>query len=313
MNVTESDRYRTVSESLYRQIVGGRTFPDVEGPAIDPDLLEWLHWAREIRGHAENTCRVRFDLLLRLHTFVGIPLRQVQPGHLLAFERLAIAGRSTETRRAYACHLRAFFRWAVQMGVMSSDPSRMLTVPRVPRHLPRPIEEDDLALALRAARPKMRAILTLAAYAGLRCVEIAGLDWSDLRREDGGAYLHVRHGKGAKERTVEVGEAVIRALQAYGIKRRGAMFLGMDGGRAEAKTISRSGNRYLAAHGIPATMHQLRHRYGTKAYQLSRDLRMVQEQMGHASPQTTAGYARPSPEAAARMVARLDELVGGGS
>ena len=60
-------------------------------------------------------------------------------------------------------------------------------------------------------------------------------------------------------------------------------------------------------------MHQLRHRYGTMAYQLSRDLRMVQEQMGHASTITTAGYTRPSAEAAARMVAAMDGLVVGGA
>jgi integrase/recombinase XerC len=274
----------------------------------DADLLEWLHWSREIRGLSDNTTRVRFDLLVRLHTFLGHPLREARPGQLLAFERLAMAGRATETRRAYACHIRAFYRWAVHTGIVSSDPSTMLTVPRVPRHLPRPIDEADLALALAAARPKMRAVLTLAAYAGLRCIEIAGLDWSDLRREGDGAYLHVRHGKGSKERTVEIGTTVIKALQAYGIKRRGAMFLGLDGARADAKSISRSGNRYLAAHSIPATMHQLRHRYGTIAYQISRDLRMVQEQLGHSSPQTTAGYARPSPEAAARMVAAMDDL-----
>lgn len=278
----------------------------------DLDLLSYCHWARSIRGLSDTTIRVRLDLLQRLHTYAGKPLRELQPGHLLAFERLAIAGRAAETRRAYVCHIRAFYRWCLTTGLVTEDPSTLLTLPVIPRRLPRPIDEDDLAIALTLARPKMRAMLTLAGYAGLRCVEIAGLDWSDLRRSEDGAFIHVRKGKGAKERTVEIGTTVVGALQAYGIRRRGAMFLGHDGRQISPKSVSRAGNRYLASRGIEATMHQLRHRYGTRMFQVSRDLRMVQEQMGHASPQTTAGYTRPSADSAARAVMLLDQESRGG-
>jgi integrase len=249
------------------------------------------------------------DFLHRLSKFVGIPLREVEPHHLLSFERLAIAGRAPESRRSYACHIRAFYRWARQSGIVEHDPAEVLTLPSVPRRLPRPIDEYDLAIALQAARPKMRAMITLAAWAGLRCQEIALMDWADVYREpDGSAFLHVRYGKGQKERRVEIGQVVVQALQAYGMRRRGAMFLGLDGRQIDPKSVSRSINRFLAANGIEATAHQLRHRYGTMAYAVSRDLRMVQEMLGHASPQTTAGYTRPSREAATRMVAELDAL-----
>lgn len=275
----------------------------------DTDVIDYSYWASNIRGLAETTIRVRVDLLDRLHEYIGIPLRDAEPGHLLRFERAAIAGRAPETRRAYVCHLRAFYRWALSAGRITEDPSTLLTLPVVPRHLPRPIDEDDLAMALAAARPKMRAILTLAAYAGLRCVEIAGLDWSDLRREeDGTTLIHVRYGKGNKDRMVEVGQVVLRALHGHGMRRRGPMFYGADGRPLDARSISSSGNRFLARHGVEATMHQLRHRYGTRAYELSRDLRLVQEMLGHASPQTTAGYTRLSREAAGAMVAALDQL-----
>lgn len=283
---------------------------DMQGFGYDPDLLEYAHWASNVRGLSPNTVRVRLDLLQRLHVFLGIPLREAEPGHLLRFERVAIAGRAPESRRTYACHLRAFYRWALQTGIVTDDPAAMLTLPRIPRHLPRPISEEDLAIALAAARPKMRAMLTLAAYAGLRSQEIAGLDWEDLRREsDGSMFLHIRHAKGDKDRRVEIGQVVERALQAYGIKRRGPMFLGADGARMDPRSVSGGANKHLARNGVEATMHQLRHRFGTIAYQLTRDLRLVQEQLGHSSPATTQVYTRPSAEAAARMVAALDALV----
>lgn len=276
--------------------------------AIDSDVIDYTHWARNIKGLADTTLRVRWDVLARLHAYIDTPLRDAAPGQLLRFEQAAISGRAPETRRAYCCHIRAFYRWAMQTGIVTTDPSTMLTLPRVPKHLPRPIAEDDLAIAVAAAKPKMRAILTLAGWAGLRCVEIAALDWSDLQREqDGSSFLRVQ-GKGGKERTVEIGETVLRALRGLGIKRRGPVFIGQDGGRMSAHSVSYVANRYLATQGVPATMHQLRHRYGTVAYQLSRDIRLVQNQMGHASPNTTAGYTRVSSEAAAAMVAAMDAL-----
>lgn len=276
---------------------------------FDADLVAYVHWALHLKGLSENTIRVRVPLLQRLHLFLGFPLRDAQPGHLLRFERLAIAGRSPETRRSYVVTIRAFYRWCLTTGILSDDPSTLLTIPVVPKHLPRPISEDDLALALGAARPKMRAILVLAAYAGLRAIEISGLEWTDVHREqDGTMYIHVRRGKGKKERNVEVGETVIKALQAHGFRRRGPIFLGSNGGAMDARSVSRSCNRFLEHHGIDATLHQLRHRFGTVGYQLTRDLRLIQEQMGHSSPQTTAGYSRVSADAARRLVMALDAL-----
>lgn len=277
-------------------------------PGIDADAIDYMHWAKNIAGLADTTLRVRWDVLSRLASYSDRPLRTLEPGHLLAFERVAIAGRAAETRRAYACHIRAFYRWALRAGLIDHDPSTVLTIPRVPRHLPRPISEDDLTRALADARPKMRLILILGAYAGLRCVEIAGLDWTDLRYSSGESCLHVRHAKGGQERVVDIGETVITALRAYGIRRRGPMFVGADGRKMNPHSISASGNRYLHEHGIDATMHRLRHRYGTVGYQLSKDLRMLQEQMGHRSPNSTAIYTRASAEAAAAMVSAMDAL-----
>lgn len=270
--------------------------------------MDFLHWAKNLRGLSRNTLRTRLELLQRLTRHLPVPLRQAGPEHILAFERVAISGRAAETRRAYVCHIRALYRWMLAAGLIDTDPSAKLTLPIVGKHLPRPIAEDDLAAALAGARPKLRAMITLEAFAGLRCCEVAALEWGDLRRdrEDYGR-LHVR-GKGDKDRLVEVGAVVIRALQAYGIQKRGPMFLGVDGAQITANAVSRAVNRHLARSGVDATAHQLRHRYATVAWRLSKDARMVQEQMGHASADTTAIYTLPSLEAAAQMVAAMDAL-----
>lgn len=282
---------------------------DMASGGFDADLLAFLQWSKTLKGLSANTIRVRLDLLQRLHVFLGFPLRDVEPGHLLRFEKIAIAGRAAESRRSYVGHIRAFYRWALATGIVSADPSTMLTIPVVPQHLPRPIAEEDLARALDAARPKMRAILVLAAFAGLRAIEISGLLFEDIHREpDGTAYIHVRKGKGNKSRNVEIGQRVIQALQAYGFRRRGYVFLGHDGQPQEPPSISSSANRFLRSQDVDATLHQLRHRYATQMYQVSRDLRMVQIQLGHSSPATTQVYTRPSQDSASRAVRALDDL-----
>lgn len=62
--------------------------------------------------------------------------------------------------------------------------------------------------------------------------------------------------------------------------------------------LQRRVNRAMRAAGVDGTFHQLRHRYGTLAYQETRDLVAVGEQMGHMGPQTTAIYAAANDDTA---------------
>ncbi len=68
-------------------------------------------------------------------------------------------------------------------------------------------------------------------------------------------------------------------------------------------------SEHFASLGLPYTAHNCRHRYGTRLYQLSGDLRMVQGVMGHSSPSTTALYTQWSPRAAIDAVTQLDEAL----
>ena len=69
--------------------------------------------------------------------------------------------------------------------------------------------------------------------------------------------------------------------------------------------ISHLCNQHLHDCGIAATLHQLRHRFGTGTYRVTRDLRVVQELLGHESVSTTAGYAAYDKADAIRAVENL--------
>lgn len=197
---------------------------------------------------------------------------------------------SSRTRYGWISHLHCFYEWALAEGLTDCDPTGRIDRPKLRKLLPRPIGEADLALALDMAGGMMTAWLTLAAYAGLRCAEIARLDVPDVDMT--GLTLRVL-GKGDNERVVPMHQRVEVEVRhwIYG-RRSGAVFLRPRGGRYPPAMVSREGRLFLESCGIDATMHQLRHRFATKALEGCGDLRAVQELLGHASPATTAIYTQ---------------------
>jgi integrase/recombinase XerC len=99
--------------------------------------------------------------------------------------------------------------------------------------------------------------------------------------------------KGPHERMVPMSAFVLGELLGSGLPAAGWMFTRQDRRRGPntPHRVGQLANAYLRDCGIAATLHQLRHRFGTQTYQSTRDLRAVQELMGHAKPETTAGYA----------------------
>jgi integrase len=169
-----------------------------------------------------------------------------------------------------------------------------------------------LEQAIAAAPDRTRLVLVLAAYAGLRRGEIAALRWDDVA--DG--VIRVR-GKGGHVRHVPIHERVAQELEACRA-RRGAgtmgtgwrypthagspyVFPGRYGRGATADSIGRAAARGLDGYSA----HTLRHRFAGRAYAATRDLGVVQQLLGHASPTTTAVYARADRAAMAEAVRAL--------
>lgn len=205
------------------------------------------------------------------------------------------------TRYDWCSHLHMIFEWAIRHGHTDNDPTALVVRPKTDRLLPRPIADVDLAVALAAADTTMRAWLLLGALAGLRVSEIAGLNRSDI--VEGDMLLRI-FGKGRKERFVPLHPAVLAALRGCGLPKSGPVFVRDEQPYAPGR-VSRVISEYFARVGVDATAHQLRHWFATKTYRGCRDIRTVQELLGHASPTTTAIYTAASRADAHAAVAAL--------
>lgn len=203
------------------------------------------------------------------------------------------------TRVVYAAHLTGFFGWLVHTRRRNDNPAGRLIRPRVHRRLPRPMADRTLSEALAAAAYPINAWLALAAYMGFRACEIATLEGEDVHPH----RVFIRDGKGGKQRVVPLHPVVSELL--HGIPSKGPAFTNSYGGKLQPNTVSQAVNRHLRSLGCVESIHQARHWFGTNAYRISKDLRLVQELMGHENPNTTAGYAAWDQDQAAHVVAAL--------
>jgi integrase/recombinase XerD len=166
--------------------------------------------------------------------------------------------------------------------------------PKVPKKLPVVLSTDETARFLDALEnPKHRALLMTAYAGGLRLSEVARLRVEDI--DSARMVIHVRQGKGQKDRDVMLSPRLLAVLRDYWRLQRPGPFL--FPGRApdrpvSVRTVQMVCQRALAASGLSkhVHMHTLRHSFATHLLESGTDLRTIQVLLGHHSFSTTARY-----------------------
>lgn len=201
------------------------------------------------------------------------------------------------SRRSYLSWLAGYYRWATLEGLLEQDPTVRIARPYVPQGLPHPISEADLERALEAS-PSVRLTywMTLGAYAGFRCKEMAGVHTDDLLLAQEPQVIVVSNPKGRKQRSIPIHPRVLEAHEKYVTDRgyeSGFLFPGGYGRKFILPgTVGTLITQHFERLGIDAVPHALRHRFGTELYRKTKDIRLVQEMLGHASPATTVIYTK---------------------
>ena len=239
------------------------------------DVEEFCAWLEERRTKLDGVdVRVLADYV----AWLGGPRHGRRP------RKLAPA---TISRKLAA--VRAFLRHA--LGPERVPDARL--APRRARRLPdapAAAEVERTLEALEGDGPiplRNRALVELVYSAGLRSAEAVGLDLGDVDFEQ--ELVHVRRGKGGKERVVPLGEEAALWLGRYLRDARpelakganNAFFLSARGRRLDTSTLRR----------IVPHPHRLRHAFATHLLEGGADLRTIQELLGHSSLSTTQMYS----------------------
>lgn len=220
-------------------------------------------------------------------------------------------GLAAESQATEISHISTFYKWAVDTELLAIDPTARLRRPCIPKRLPKPMAEGDLAVAIDLAPERIRPWLLLGAYAGLRCFEISQLRADDLWWDANPPLIIIADSKGGDSTSVPLGDDLALQLRACDLPTRGWLFPRLDGrtGRTMPWRISQLSNQYLRSVGITATMHQTRHRYGTELLKAADgNVRTAQEGLRHASIVSTQRYTFIAPSAVAAAVNRIPRV-----
>jgi len=214
-------------------------------------------------------------------------------------------GSRTVGRRLSA--LRSFFKFLTREGYIKTNPILMLSSPKLEKHLPSFMSEEEVYKLIESAFARSdkdllglrdRAILEAFYSSGLRISELVGLNLDDIDFISG--VIKVR-GKGKKERIVPIGETALVTIKKYLDKRKkqtNALFLNNNSRRITTRGVGYVLVKYLKAAGIRPgiSAHTFRHSFATHLLNRGADLRTVQELLGHANLSTTQIYTHLTTE-----------------
>ena len=183
--------------------------------------------------------------------------------------------------------------------------------PRQEVKLPTVLSEEEMwALLSRTHYIKHRCMLLLLYSAGLRRSELLRLREHDLDFDR--KLIHVRAGKGKKDRVTMLSPYAYESLQDYlvQLKPKFWLFEGLDGRPYSASSLGKIIKRSAEKAGIMknVTAHTLRHSFATHSLEQGMDLRYIQSLLGHENSKTTERYTQVTIKGFSNLVSPLDRL-----
>lgn len=257
------------------------------------DTLNRYTTALRAGDYPPGTIKLRHYHLRRFAKTVGVPVEWVTKEHVLAF--LDTPTWSPAYRRSYRVTLRSFYRWARAEGIARRNPMKRIRTAAAPIGKPRPAPEEAVRIGQHYHDRRVGVMVRLAAHAGLRCCEICQVHRDDVSEAASGYRLRV-HGKGRKVRVIPIPKALAHEI----LQADGFLFPGQIDGHLSAAYVSK-----LISRALPEgwTAHTLRHRFASRAYiGADKDIRAVQELLGHASVATTQIYTAVEDDVMRRAV-----------
>ncbi|MEK9687681.1 MAG: tyrosine recombinase XerC [Gammaproteobacteria bacterium] len=215
--------------------------------------------------------------------------------------RLYSRGLSAKSITRKISSFKSFFQYLVKHDVLRSNPCSGIKAPKAPKSLPKTLNVDEISRLLNVKltnHTKIRdhAIFELIYSSGLRVSEVVGLNIEDVAMDD--QILTVK-GKGNKMRALPFGNVAKAALNKW-LEHRikissaedRAIFLTKSGQRLSVRSVQKSIRSWGIKAGINQKLspHILRHSFATHMLESSKDLRLVQELLGHESLSTTQIY-----------------------
>ncbi|MBF6617590.1 MAG: tyrosine recombinase XerC [Candidimonas sp.] len=291
-----------------------------------PEPMEqWLGHLEANRRYSPHTLAgYRQDLQHLVQCHDQASLADYTESHIRhAIGRLHAQGLKPRSLARALAAWRGFFQWWAPAAGMDANPVAGVRAPKAPRSLPKALsveqaqvllDQPGLPTATSTVDLRDQAMFEVLYSSGLRLAELISLDWRYTRHDgyESQSWIQLKEqeatvrGKGNKTRSVPLGGKAIAAIERWLAVRHellnaqpdtdasAALFVGTRGKRISPRVVQLQLNKLALKVGLPVHVHphSLRHSFASHMLQSAKDLRAVQELLGHANISTTQIYTR---------------------
>jgi len=202
--------------------------------------------------------------------------------------------------------IKSFSAFLERFNYSKNNHSSLLSMPKKERKLPQIFTEKEINILLNTIQkfPKDNlrdeALVELIYSTGMRVGEISNLKIGDINFDN--SEIRVL-GKGNKERIVILSQKSSKKIKNYLIKSKRNIMLNSNplfqnniGGSLSDRSIQRLLKKYILMSGLDSNLstHSLRHSFATHLLDGGADLKVIQQLLGHSSPETTKIYTQVS-------------------
>ncbi len=273
----------------------------------------------QLRGLSERTqeayVRAVRQLAEHYHKSPDLITEEELRQYFLYLKKVKHYARNTAT--IAICGLKFFFERTLEKDWTTFN----LVRPAPEKKLPVILSVAEVRQLLAGVRlPRYRVCLATIYSCGLRLQEGTNLRVADI--DSARQMIHVRHGKGAKDRYVPLPERTLQLLRQYWLTHRNPVLLFPAEGRNHSElalatepmsksSVQQAFRAALKASGNNkrASVHTLRHSWATHLLEAGLNLRLIQEWLGHSSPATTSVYTHLTVKAEQLGAAAINQIM----
>lgn len=266
-----------------------------------------------IGGKSESTLANYARCLATMALYYGVCPIDLDEEQVLDYLHYLQSQKKTPSS-SYFKHTVYGLRFAYKVSDKSANLPKLPSL-KTPKRLPVVLSEEEVRQMIKApALMKHRLVIAMLYGCGLRRHELLNLhiEDADLHRK----VLHIRQGKGGKDRYVPLGDNLVYAIKQYLDAEKPYVYLfngnGKDGSRVQ---FSATGVQWIIGQARKkvniqkrVTSHMLRHTYATHLLEMGLDIVSVKNLLGHVDIKTTLVYLHVSNSQRQQVFSPMDRI-----